>query len=621
MVVVYRYFVGQPSVNDFVVWDGIESNILPSITSLFDIGSPTLKWASIYADLLDITRIRNDTAIIIDTPVVEPSVDLGTNLGRADKRFEVMHSNNAILTDTMNAAIVETDHLKFVTPIEVDTPALVPLTDLVTSLGTATKRYTDVYSNNIHVNNTFGSTVMETSVIRNTGAKILYDALELEPTIDAYASLGTTNQRFDTLYIRTLSNTAGVSPSITFNTPSLLPYPGQTVNMGSGPYPFNSIVALSSFITTINTTTINANGLITTTSDVECRDMDATRNITGKKLTVQEDILTTGTSSSVGSLAQPFAQGYITTLDGTTLNATTMNSTFLNAGVSDIGTVTCGSITSSGDITTLLDISCNNVTATTDVLARDLIATRNIEGKNITIGEDIISNGISPAVGSLTQPFTSGYITNVYTNFIIPTGTTPALGSMNEVFDSTWSTNVYTNNLSSTAGSTIYILRDMLPEPTNDIRLGTSTRRYLQTHSQSVWTEELHADTTIAPITIYNDLHPQADGTLDIGTSATKFDNVYTQTTHCDTIVPSNGTVSITGDLVPTNDQTHILGSNGKRWLQVTAENYRIVKSANFANVAAAQTHIENFRSAATGGLHNLEDLITAICQVIAFEH
>ena len=143
-------------------------NILPDINSSRDIGSNLIRYSNIYSDSIygelqegsqtKITSVGTLTGLTVSGDIV-PSVNFGASLGSLSFQFNNIYGNTILgnnLGGTITASYASQPNITSLGNLTALNMSghIIPSADLTYDLGTSSRRFRDIYAEDIHHNNT-----------------------------------------------------------------------------------------------------------------------------------------------------------------------------------------------------------------------------------------------------------------------------------------------------------------------------------------------------------------------------------------------------------------------------------------------------------------------------------
>jgi len=575
---IYTDFIGNPD-GPFQIFD----DILPSVDDTYNVGSAILRWKNGYYSVslfcprltstsTDLTLDAASTFSVVAKKSVVPDTDILHSSGFSNKRWLNVHGKT-IFTETVTT-LTGSDLTLSASSGQViqNTHTIRPSTNLGNDLGTNSFRYANVYGQTIN------STTINNTTLNTTTA----NATTVNTT-----TLVTTNINATTSQNLALSADTGYV--ITANK-NIEPFVDSTTNLGSASKKWQT-----TYTNNVNATTVNTGSVVTNSVSA-----NPTVDLTffadsGKSIILNNPLLpVTDNSISLGSASKQWSdiranQATIASINSTTL---TMNNTITTPTGIDLNLTTA----------TGRNIVCSQTLRPASDITQSCGATTqrwlNVHSKNI-----ITENITTPTGKNLVIDADTGYEIVANKNLVPNATATYSLGSTAYKWNNTYTVTTNTNlvqsftganlELQAPVGNVISAKSSLWPFDNLVQSLGSTSNRWLNVHSENIITENITSPTgkylvldadTGYEIVANKNLVPNATATYSLGSTAYKWNNIYTITTTTNTVI-SNTSNDLTLDaatgqkivskkfIEPDLDNTYALGQSIKRWANTYAVN------------------------------------------------
>jgi len=572
----------------------VDRHIVPVGTGLTNVGSSTNRYATVFANTVDVPTLSTNTIssssgnLLITTPLstdlvtvnrdLVPSTNEGNNLGVSGQRWGNIRGASVITNLIGNGAST----LSFDSTVA-------PLTDLTKSVGTPSLRFLDANIGTVNASTLAGNTLTTSThndlviTTANENHKVSLQR-SLLPSSDGTLDLGSAALKYNNVYCNVIN-----APSFNVDTLSTATTTDLTLTtQGSS----HTVRTTRNFTPTVtNTQTLG-------TSALTWSQLYATTVFTGTVSNSGNPMLFNGSirpsadnTYYLGTNSLRFQNGYIRNVFADTVVETPT----LRAG-------------------TALDLNLTTVTAGNNIVAQRNIFpnannTLNLGSSSVrwatlfatTLNVTTLSlNSLSSSTGSLTLTTPSASDLILLDRTTVPSADiTYNLGSATNRFLNLYAQTVFTNTINTGVGS-LSITGNLLPSTDNTLTLGLASQRYTAAHITTVNATTVNTGTVQAPastnltlttttgtnnVILGRHLLPDTDNTRDIGSNSLRFANVYAANVNAtsynaNTISSVSGnlllTAPLTSDTVTTNraftptvNNTQNLGTSSLKWANV----------------------------------------------------
>jgi hypothetical protein len=572
----------------------VDRHIVPVGTGLTNVGSSTNRYATVFANTVDVPTLSTNTIssssgnLLITTPLstdlvtvnrdLVPSTNEGNNLGVSGQRWGNIRGASVITNLIGNGAST----LSFDSTVA-------PLTDLTKSVGTPSLRFLDANIGTVNASTLAGNTLTTSThndlviTTANQNHKVSLQR-SLLPSSDGTLDLGSAALKYNNVYCNVIN-----APSFNVDTLSTATTTDLTLTtQGSS----HTVRTTRNFTPTVtNTQTLG-------TSALTWSQLYATTVFTGTVSNSGNPMLFNGSirpsadnTYYLGTNSLRFQNGYIRNVFADTVVETPT----LRAG-------------------TALDLNLTTVTAGNNIVAQRNIFpnannTLNLGSSSVrwatlfatTLNVTTLSlNSLSSSTGSLTLTTPSASDLILLDRTTVPSADiTYNLGSATNRFLNLYAQTVFTNTINTGVGS-LSITGNLLPSTDNTLTLGLASQRYTAAHITTVNATTVNTGTVQAPastnltlttttgtnnVILGRHLLPDTDNTRDIGSNSLRFANVYAANVNAtsynaNTISSVSGnlllTAPLTSDTVTTNraftptvNNTQNLGTSSLKWANV----------------------------------------------------
>ena len=541
---------------------------------------------------LNLTTVTGGNNIVAQRNVL-PSTTNTLNLGSSSVRWATVFATNLnVTTFALNSLSSVTGNLTLTTPSSSDNIILdrtsIPSLDNTYTLGSLTNRWLAVYAPTV-----FTDTI-------NTGAGDLTVTGDILPSTDNTLTLGSSGQRFTAAHITTLNSTtvnvptvqAPTSTDLTLTTVSIgnkivtgrnvLPNVDNTLDLGALATRFANIYA-----TNVNATSYNANTLSSVTGNLLL-----TAPLVGDTVTTNRDFTpTVNNTQKLGTSSLKWAQVHGTTgFFGTISNN---NNWIITAGGLQPNNDNQHSL---GDITkryqrayvintftdTIASTGTNNLLLTSPTSLQLITTDRSFlptEDNSLLLGSslkkwaNIYGNYITadtfqapPDQHLYLSCFSQNYSIRCQNNLNPDQNELFDFGSSALLWNNSYIGNMFTNTLRGAAG-TITTYNSLVPVTNNAHNLGSPSFRYSTISGSTINTQSLQNQSG-TEIQCNEDFNPAITVTQNLGSSTLRWNNTYTQNVYTGSLreLPSVSGIVTKGILYPETDAVDSLGSATKRY-------------------------------------------------------
>lgn len=493
-----------------------QRNVLPGTTNTLNLGSSSVRWATVFATNLDVT------------------------------------------TFALNSLSSVTGDLTLTTPLSSDNIVLdrnsIPSLDNTYTLGSLTNRWLAVYAPTV-----FTDTI-------NTGAGDLTVTGDILPSTDNTLTLGFSGQRFTAAHITTLNSTtvnvptvqAPTSTDLTLTTVSIgnkivtgrnvLPNVDNTLDLGALATRFANVYA-----TNVNATSYNANTLSSVTGNLLL-----TAPLVGDTVTTNRDFTpTVNNTQKLGTSSLKWAQVHGTTgFFGTISNN---NNWIITAGGLQPNNDNQHWI---GDITkryqrayvvntftdTIASTGTNNLVLTTPTSVQLITTDRSFEP---TVTDSF-------ELGSTAKRWA-----NIYGQYVIGDNIQAPLNQ---------------DLLLSCLSGSSYSIRcqtHLIPDQNDLFNFGSSALLWNNSYIDNMYTNTLRG--AVGAITTYNSLQPVSNNAHNIGSPSLRYNTISGSTINTQSLQNQSGTeIQCTEEFVPSVNNSFSLGSTLLRWITLFADSINV---------------------------------------------
>ena len=281
-------------------------------------------------------------------------------------------------------------------------------------------------------------------------------------------------------------------------------------------------------------------------------ELSGSMNI-NENITLSGNLISSSTTSQLGSSANYWNDAYITNLNVTNF-VNTIDASYLTDNTITSAKIATGTIVNN-DISNNASIAFSKINASLAIMDTDISSNAAISGSKLATAS-IASSKIDSS-GTWTFTNISGTHMTISGNLIPLTATNSStLGSITNYWR-----NAYIQDLS--VNNTISISGNLEPLNTNNTsRLGNIGK---------LWSNAYITDLSVANITISGNLLPLLDISSDLGSSLKRWRNIYVNDLSVSTI---NGEVyggpidltSVSGNIIPSLNNTFSLGDVSRNW-------------------------------------------------------
>jgi hypothetical protein len=420
----------------------------PTVNNTQTLGTSALKWSAVYGTTGFFGTISNNNNPIITNGGLEPNIDDSHRLGDDTKRFAHAYVTN-IFTNSITS--LGTSDLTLTTPstsqVILSARSIRPTADDTFLLGSTNNRWANIYGAYVTANNVQspGSADLLLSCLGGVSNSIRCQTNLVPDQTDLFNS-GSATLRWNNSYINnTFTNTLrGTVGAITLHN-SLVPTTNNSLNLGSGSFRLN----------TVHSTNVSCSSLQNQSgTDITCSEnFNPTAN----------DTYNLGTSTLKWNNGY-FANGFVDSLKEATLNA---------------------GIVVSGSIRPFLSI-IQNLGSATNAWKDLYVSTAYLQylvprvGSDILVACNLIPSGFNLNLGSLTSPFDNLFVNtlNILTSFLPAYPAIYDLGSALQWWGTGFFDTVRTNILQARNGNVIYVPSNIVPSTNNTVDIGSSSYRY-----------------------------------------------------------------------------------------------------------------------------------------------
>jgi hypothetical protein len=529
-----------------------QRNVLPNANNTLNLGSSSVRWATVFATTLNITTLTLNTLssssgnLTLTTPLssdviildrtTTPSLDATYSLGSSSNRWLAVYAPT-LYTSTLNTGAGDLSV----------TGNIVPSTDNTLSLGSSGQRFTAA-----HIT-TLNSTTVNTSTLRSptstdlvltttTAGNNISIARNLNPSSNNSLNLGSTILRYANVYAvnvnassynaNTISSVSGnllltaplSSDSVTTNR-GFTPTVTDSQTLGTSTLRWSAIHAATGFFPTIS----NNNSFIDFAGGIRPNNDN---------------------QHWLGEITKRFQRAYV--ID-------TFTNTIASTGTSDLLLTSPSStqlITTNRSLRPTLD--------DTVVLGGNTYRWANIYGTYITA-----NNIQSPSSQDLLLSCLSGSSNFIRTQtHLVPDQTTLYnLGSTTLAWNNGYISSTRTNSLFGLGGA-ITLNNSLYPVTNNSLSLGSSTSRFNSVQASTINTQTLN-NPIGTEIQCSDNLTPSTTDTFNLGSTALRWNNTYTKNVFTDTLNAASGTIiSVVHDFVPLVSFATDLGSSASKFAE-----------------------------------------------------
>lgn len=502
--------------------------IRPSTNLGNDLGTPSFRYANVYGQTLNSTTINNTT---LNTTTANATTVSTTTV----------NTTNVNATTSQNLALAADSG--FIITANRD---LQPLVNSTTNLGSASKKWQTVYTNNI------------TTTTVNTGS-VVTNSISANPSVD-------------------LSLFADSGKSIILNNP-LLPVTDNTIPLGTAIKQWSDIRATQSTIASMNATTLTMNNTITTPTGIDLNLTAATgRNVVASQTLrpAADDTQNSGDSS------QRWATVHA-------VNTSTNNITSYSSRDLTLSTTTAAfSIIPKRDVLPEIDNTLD--LGSLSNRWRNIIAT--------SVGTPLVS---SPFGSNLELQAPSVNVISAKSTVYPFDNLVQSLGATGNRWLNVYGQTIVTDTVTSptstdltlnpATGKDLVSTKSFFPSVTATHSLGSSLKTWLNFFCDTATTPIVASPSgslTLSPpsgqsVVAQGTVRPSTDIAYDLGTASIRWNNTYTKNlTVTDvtvttvsspagtdlTLNPSTGQNLIsTKSFLPNTTLTHSLGTSLKTWL------------------------------------------------------
>lgn len=572
----------------------VDRHIVPVGTGLTNVGSSTNRYATVFANAVDVPTLSTNTVssssgnLLVTTPLstdlvtvnrdLVPSTNEGNNLGVSGQRWGNIRGASVITNLVGNGAST----LSFDSTVA-------PLTDLTKSVGTPSLRFLDANIGTVNATTLVGNTLTTSThndlvvTTANSNHKVSLQR-SLLPSSDGTLNLGSAALKYNNVYCNTIH-----APAFSVDTISTATSTDLTLTTQSS---LHTVKTPRDFTPTVNNTQTLG------TTSLRWNEAYATTVFTGTVSNNGTPMLFHGSirpsadnTYFLGTTGLRFQNGYIRNVFADTVVETPL----LRSG-------------------TALDLNLTTVTAGNNIVAQRNVLpnannTLNLGSSSVRWGTlfattldittlQLNTLGSSSGTLTLTTPTASDLI-------LLDRTTTPSmdntynLGSATNRFASLYAQTVFTNTINTAAG-VLSVTGDVTPSSDNTLSLGSSGQRFTAAHITTLNASTVNTATVQAPtssnltlttttgtnnVVLARNVLPDTDNTKDIGSNSLRFANVYAANVNA-TSYNANTLSSVSGNLLittpltsntvttnraftPTVNNTQNLGTSSLKWANV----------------------------------------------------
>lgn len=560
----------------------VNRDLAPSTNEGASLGVVGQRWGNIRGASVITNLVGNGVGTLNFDSNVAPLADLTKSIGTPTNRFLDANigtvnsstlAGNTLTTSTHNDLLITTANPTHKVTIQ---RSLVPTADGTLDLGAAHLKYNNLYCNTINapafnVDTISTATTTDLTLTTQSSSNTVKTPRNFTPTVTNTQTLGTSALTWSQIYATTVfTGTINNSAQPILFGGSIRPLSDNLYNIGNTNLRFNNGYIRQIWADTIVETPLLRAG---TAADLNLTTVTASNNIVSQRNLLPNANNTLNLGSSSVRWNTIFASTLnITTLSLNSLSSTTGNLTLTTPSASDLILLDRTTVPSA-DITYNLGSATNRFL---NLYAQTVFTnTINTGAGSLTVtGSVLPSTDNSFSLGTSGQRFTAAHITTLNST-TVNTSTVQAPATT----DLTLTTTTTSNN--------IVAARNILPNTDNTRDLGSSGTRFANVYATNVNATSYNANTIssvtgnlllTAPlvsdtVTTNRTFRPTTDNTIDLGTSTIKWANIYGTTGYFSTISNNNNWINTAGGLRPNNDNQHWIGELTKRYQRLYAVN------------------------------------------------
>lgn len=549
----------------------VNRDLVPATNEANNLGVTGQRWNNVRAVNVVTNVVGNGASSLVFDSDVNPLVDSTKKLGTGTNRFAeanvVLANTTTLAADTLTTNTHTNMTITTANPTHLIsiTRSLLPASNGTQDLGSAALKFNNVYCNTINaptfnVDTLNTATTTDLTLTTQGSSHTVKTTRNFTPTVTNTQKLGTSSLQWSQMYATTVfTGTVSNSGSPILFNGSLRPQSDNTFLLGTTSLRYQNgyIRNLFSDIV-VETPQVRAG----TASDLTLTTVTA-----GNSVISQRTVLpSTNNTLNLGSSGTRWATVFTTTLDATTLSINTVSSssgnlTLTTAGPSDVVSLNRDLIPDT--------VSTRNLGNSVNTFANLYCGTNFINtlqplSSTISVNATILpATGSTFNLGSTTARFATGFFDTLnLTGLTTPSITAPASSDL--LLNTTTSTNK------------IVVAKSLLPNADNTLDLGATSSRFTNVYAVNVNASNYNANTISSAsgdlllttplsanvVKTNRNLTPATDNTLTLGTPSFRWSTLNAAKVVLGTLSNSNNPIALEGGFLPNLNNTHSLGSS-----------------------------------------------------------